>query len=102
MHFRPLLSAALISTLAIAACSKQDAKPYAVEEVSLAQISDDLASGKTTSVAVTKAYIERIKQYDPQLHSVILIAPDALDQAAASDKRRKDGDRKSTRLNSSH
>jgi len=91
MHFRPLLSAALVSTLALSACSKQEAKPYAVEEVSLAQISADLASGKATSVAVTKAYIDRIKEYDPQLHSVILVAPDALDQAAASDKRRKEG-----------
>jgi amidase len=91
MYYRPLLSFALASTLALTACSKEEAKPYAVEEVPLSQISADLASGKTTSVAVTKAYIDRIKKYDGALHSVILVAPDALDQAAASDKRRKEG-----------
>lgn len=65
--------------------------PYAVEEVPLGRISADLAAGKATSVAVTQAYIERIKALDERLNAVILIAPDALDQAAASDKRRQDG-----------
>jgi len=79
--------------VALAACTTpgamtQSSAPYAVEEVPLAQISADLASGKTTSVAVTRAYLDRIKIYDGVLHSVILIAPDALTQAAASDKRR--------------
>src|SRR5579862_5021822 len=79
--------------VALAACTtqgttKQSATSYAVEEVPLAQISADLASGKTTSAAVTQAYIERIKTYDGALHAVNLISPDALQQAAASDKRR--------------
>ena len=87
---RPAICVALMLALPLAACSKKDAI-YAVAEVPLAQVSADLAAGKTTSVAVTKAYIERIKQYDAPLHAVILIAPDAEQQAAASDKRRKDG-----------
>ena len=91
MQKHSLAALVLVSAVALTACSKQDAAPYAVEEVSLAQVSADLAAGKTTSVAVTKAYIERIKMYDGPLHAVIAIAPDALDQAAASDKRRKDG-----------
>ena len=82
------ISLALISGLSLAGCSKPQVKTYAVEEVPLSQISADLDSGKTTSVAVTKAYIERIKTYDGALHAVIRVAPDALDQAAASDKRR--------------
>ena len=81
-----------LSLLAFAACPQNGhAAPYTVEEVPLSQISDDLASGKTTAVAVTKAYIDRIKRYDGKLHSVINIAPDALGQAAASDQRRKAG-----------
>ena len=89
---RYLLMASAAMVLALAGCSKMEsAKPYAVEETPLAQISADLAAGKTTSVAVTKAYIDRIKTYDGPLHAVILVAPDALDQAAASDKRRKEG-----------
>ncbi len=86
------LAIALILALPLAACSKKEAAaPYAVAEVSLEQVSADLGAGKTTSVAATKAYIERIKQYDAPLHSVILIAPDAEQQAAASDARRKAG-----------
>ena len=87
---RPVICIALTSAVALAACSKPE-KPYAVEEVSLAQVSSDLADGKTTSVAATKAYIERIKAMDAPLHAVISIAPDALEQAAASDARRKAG-----------
>jgi amidase len=82
---------ALLAALALAACSKNEtAKPYAVEEIPLSQISADLAAGKVTAVAVTQAYIDRIKAMNPSLHAVILIAPDALSQAAASDKRRAD------------
>ena len=91
MSYRSMFCAALVSTLALAACSKHEPVPYAVEEMPLAQIAQDLAAGKTTSAAVTKAYIERIKSYDGALHSVIAVAPDALAQAAASDQRRKQG-----------
>src|SRR5690348_1956561 len=91
MRHRTLKYAATMSLLVLAACSKPDQVPYAVEEAPLAQVSADLAAGKTTSVAVTKAYLERIHTYDGALHSVITLAPDALDQAAASDKRRKSG-----------
>jgi amidase len=82
---------ALVCALALASCSRDEQRPYNVEEVPLAQISADLTAGKATSAAVTQAYIERIKAHDGPLHAVILIAPDALDQAAASDKRRADG-----------
>src|SRR3954465_857116 len=91
MSYRPqLTTVALISALALASCSKPTAK-YAVEEVSLAQVSADLAAKKTTSAAVTQAYIDRIKSYNAALNAVIVIMPDALKQAEASDKRRADG-----------
>ncbi|MDP1636388.1 MAG: amidase family protein, partial [Gallionellaceae bacterium] len=67
------------------------AAPYPVEEVPLSQISADLAAGGTTSVVVTEAYIERIKAYDDKFNAVVMIAPDAVQQAAASDQRRKEG-----------
>lgn len=92
MSYRLLSIAAISLALTLGACSQEEpAKPYAVEDVPLSRISADLASGATTSVAVTEAYIERIKTYDAPLKSVILIAPDAAAQAAASDLRRKDG-----------
>jgi amidase len=64
---------------------------YEVEEVPLSQVSADLATGKTTSVAVTQAYVDRIQAYNDALNAVIRIAPDAVKQAAASDRRRKEG-----------
>lgn len=91
MRHRLLISVAVIGALSLAACSKKEPAAYAVEETPLSQISADLAAGKTTSVAVTQAYIARIKADDGPLHAVIRIAPDALDQAAASDKRRAEG-----------
>ncbi len=92
MHHRTF-TAALLLSVSLAACNKQEevAAPYEVEEVSLAQIATDLAAGKTTSAAVTQAYIDRIAMYDGALNAVIAVAPDALQQAAASDARRKEG-----------
>jgi amidase len=81
----------LMSFCVAPAWSQEKPAAYVVEETPLAQISQDLSTGKVSAVAVTKAYIERIKTYDGQLHAVIRIAPDALAQAAASDKRRKAG-----------
>ena len=54
MHRRTLV-VALALTLPLAACSKTEtAKTYDVDEVSLAQISSDLAAGKTTAAAAVK------------------------------------------------
>ena len=93
-QFRSLICLPLVFPLSLAACSREEtllAAPYAVEEVPLYQISADLAAGKTTSVEITKAYIARIEAMDHALNAVILVAPAALEQAAASDKRRVEG-----------
>ena len=90
---RSLMAGAAMSVV-LAACGdkkKAAVAPYEVEEVALSQIADDLAAKKTTAVAVTQAYIDRIKKYDGALHSVIGIMPDAIAQAEASDKRRAAG-----------
>ena len=93
MLYRPLIYLPLAISLTLGACSKEEPpKPYEIEEVSLSQISADLAVGNTTSVEITQAYIDRIETYDDALNSVILIAPDALEQAAASDNRRASGE----------
>ncbi|MHB1205803.1 MAG: amidase family protein [Rhodospirillaceae bacterium] len=91
---RRALMAGAATSLVLAACGKgkqEAAAPYEVEEVALSRIADDLAAKKTTAVAVTQAYIDRIRKYDGALHSVIGIMPDALAQAEASDKRRAAG-----------
>lgn len=93
MKMRSLTAIALVMSLSLGACNKQEeaATPYEVEEVSLAQIAADLAAGKTTSAAVTQAYIDRINTYDGAMNGVIGIMPDAFEQAAASDQRRAEG-----------
>src|SRR5271155_4743555 len=89
--YRYLAFLLLMSFCVPVAWSQEKPAAYVVEDTPLAQISHDLSTGKVSAVAITKAYIERIRTYDGQLHSVIRIAPDALEQAAASDKRRKVG-----------
>ncbi|MDP2326443.1 MAG: amidase family protein, partial [Gammaproteobacteria bacterium] len=95
MHLRFLALAALTLFPVVSACSEDKPAPapaaYSVEEVPLSQISADLAAGKTTSVEITKGYIHRMETLDEPLNGIILIAPDALEQAAASDKRRAEG-----------
>ena len=88
-----LVAVALAFSLSLAGCSKEETPPapYVVEEVSLSQVSTDLAARRTTSVEVTTAYIARIEAMDHALNAVIMIAPDALEQAGASDKRRAAG-----------
>ncbi len=82
-----------LALLTLASCSRDEAPagPYQVEEVSLTQLAADLADGKTTAVEITRGYIDRINRYDAPLRAVMAVAPDALEQAAASDLRRKEG-----------
>jgi amidase len=82
-----------VAMLALVASSPAIAQ-VKVEEVPAARISADLAAGRTSSAAVTTAYLARIAAMDrkgPTLRSVIAVSPDALAQARASDARRKAG-----------
>ena len=59
-----------------------------IENASLAELQQALAEGRTTSSALTRAYLARIEAYDragPQLNSVREINPDALSIAASFD-----------------
>jgi amidase len=51
-----------------------------------------IASGEATSVATTTALLERVEAIDGELRSVLALAPDALEQAAALDRERASGD----------
>lgn len=87
----------VLVTLTTAACSDRAPTPGTsgtdpVAEVPLHRIADDLAAGRLTSLEVTRAYVERVEAMDGELNSVILIAPDAMEQAAASDARRAAGE----------
>lgn len=65
-----------------------------VVEADIAGLREALESGETTSVELVRAHLERIAAYDSggiRLNAVVVMNPDALDDAAASDRRRSEG-----------
>ena len=83
----------LLAAGALAASAVAHAAPV-VEERSVAQLADDMAAGRTTSEAVTHAYLDRIDDLDrhgPALHAVIGVNPHALEDARRLDAERKAG-----------
>ncbi|MFJ6983196.1 MULTISPECIES: amidase [unclassified Streptomyces] len=70
---------------------------FEVHEASIAQLRRALASGATRSVDLVNAYLARIAAYDrPEsataLNAMVVMNPDALDEARASDERRARGE----------
>lgn len=67
---------------------------FELDEVTIDELQQKMQSGKTTAVAITKMYLNRIASIDkagPKLHAVIEINKQALTIAAALDKERKAG-----------
>ncbi|MSR07130.1 MAG: amidase [Gemmatimonadetes bacterium] len=67
---------------------------FALEEVTIAQLQDDMKSGKRTSRAIAQAYLGRIAAMDrqgPTLRAVLETNPDALTIADQLDAERKAG-----------
>ena len=61
-----------------------------------ADLAAALEAGETTSVALTEAHLHRIADVDGQVHAFLHVdATGALEQAAASDARRADGQARS-------
>lgn len=82
-----LIAAALIATPAAA-------QQLSVEEVSIDRLQQQMQAGSASSVAITRAYLDRIAAMDrrgPTLRSVIAVNPQALEQAAALDAERRAG-----------
>src|SRR5262249_33972905 len=67
---------------------------FALEEVTIAQLQDDMKSGKRTSKSITQAYLGRIAAMDqkgPTLRALLETNPDALTIAEQLDAERKQG-----------
>ena len=67
---------------------------FELNEITITELQDKMASGKYTSEQITKLYLDRIEAIDkngPKLNSVIELNPDALAIAKAMDKERKEG-----------
>jgi amidase len=84
-----------LAALAMAACATPPGPATdALAERSLAELSEDLAAGRTTSVALVQGYLDRIERIDrsgPTLQSVISLNPEALAQARMLDTERAAG-----------
>src|SRR5690349_4655063 len=66
--------------------------PFELDEVTISELQEGMASGKFTSRSLTRLYLDRIEAIDrqgPSLHAVIEINPDALAIAGALDDERK-------------
>lgn len=67
---------------------------FDVVETSIAQLRTALDAGKVTSEELTQAYLDRIDAYDRngiKLNALVVMNPEALADARASDKRRTNG-----------
>jgi amidase len=63
-----------------------------VESATIPQLQQAMSAGKLSSADLTRFYLDRIRDVDRKLlHSVLATNPDALNQARASDLRRRDG-----------
>jgi amidase len=85
-------SGAALGAGLFAAGGTMAAGPFDVVEADIARLGAALAAGKTTSQALVRAYLARIKSIDkagPRINSIIELNPDALAIAAALDKERK-------------
>ncbi len=70
------------------------AAPFALEEITLAQLQQTLATGRLTAAGLTRDYLRRIEAMDrrgPRLKSVLEINPEAASIAGAIDRERIKG-----------
>jgi len=66
-----------------------------LETAGVRELQEGMASGRTTSEALVRGYLDRIGRYDrrgPAVHAVRHLAPDAVDEAKARDEARRRGD----------
>jgi amidase len=85
----------LIPSVVVARSDDKDSKaPTAYNEFTVAQLQAEMASGRLTSVKLTRFYLDRIAALDqsgPNVNSVIELNPDALQAAQSADSRRARG-----------
>ncbi|MCE6996588.1 amidase [Saccharothrix sp. S26] len=89
MRLRSLL-AALLCVLVVAPPAHARTRPVEnLDAATIPQLIRRLDAGTLTSVDLTRAYLRRIEVVDRAVRSVVVVNPDALAQAAESDRRRR-------------
>ncbi len=72
----------------------QSPRAFALDEITIDELQQKMASGELTSRKITEMYLKRILEVDkqgPNLNSVIELNPDAVAIASELDKERKAG-----------
>jgi len=64
---------------------------HAVDGATIPELRQRMAAGRLTAVELTEFYLDRIRRIDPLLGAVLVVNPDAVAEAAASDRRRAAG-----------
>lgn len=62
-----------------------------LDAATIPQLQARMAKGALTAVGLTEAYLARIHQLEPKVHSILFLDPTAVSQARASDERRHRG-----------
>jgi amidase len=99
VHSRSALFVTAFVTLLLSTPAAQPQAPaappeMALEETTVQQLQDWMRTGQHSSVALTRAYLDRIKEIDksgPTLNAIIEINPDALAIAERMDQERRAG-----------
>ncbi len=88
----------LAAVSGIVACSTDTAKEtkpnfsaFDLNEITVDELHQKMESGEMTSVEICQKYLDRIKEVDDVLKSVIELNPDAMEIARQLDEERKDG-----------
>ena len=65
------------------------AQNFDIEEITVSELQEAMKTGKMSAREITQKYLDRIREIDPKINSIIEINPDALAIADAMDKERK-------------
>ena len=71
--------------------AQTDGKSFELDEITVSELQTAMSSGKMSAREIAQKYLDRIKEIDPKLNSIIETNPDALTIADALDKERKAG-----------
>src|SRR5699024_3063074 len=58
---------------------------FKLEEATIDSIHEAIVEGDITSEALVNMYLKRIEEYDDQLNSIVLVNPNAVDEAKKID-----------------
>lgn len=93
MERRQFIQLATVTSLALAVTKEVSANPPAFEfdEITISELQESMKSGKLSAEKIAEKYLDRIKDLDKKLNSVIELNPDVIQIAKQLDKERKAG-----------